>query len=117
MSYVKLCTLPFDDSAYDCVKGEIIDEIKNIGFKCVKDGNKDYHVDNKKCWYFYDENPMTNMYSMTYDKSHNKYIVTQMGKADVDINAKDLSKCGRDKNNVFAADSIINRKIYSFAMS
>lgn len=36
----------FKDSAYDCESGEIMDEIRNIGFNVTE------QVDNVKCWYF-----------------------------------------------------------------
>ena len=95
----------FKDEAYDCQTGDIKNEIKNIGF-----GNVEEIEDNKKCWYFINESPMTKMYSMIYVKGENRYIIKEMPQPTVDIECFDLSQQGKPQNNIFAADSVLNRK-------
>ena len=121
----------FGDNAYDCETGEIIDEIKNAGFKVNDDV-----VDNMKVWYFTDTTQeqmpkLTKKTTIAYDdEDMDEYEIpcgyeesytdkVNVGKIAYknnevgfksDLSAYNLENQMENSNDEAAANSIINNK-------
>lgn len=105
----------FTDDAYTCENGEIIDGIKNCGFRL-----SDFIVDNIKTWYFTDKYTQNNrLYQIELDGSKNIYSLNEMDKIAVGKEAKLWGtsnlvpydfETNTNGNTESAANSVINVK-------
>ena len=117
----------FGDDAYDCETGEILDEIKNLGFETKTD------IDNVKTWYFTDTTNESNIYQLkarivetedgeqpngyekdddadtTVNVGYNAYINHEVG-FNSEMSAFNLETQEGNSNDEAAANSIINTK-------
>lgn len=117
----------FTDDAYDCNTGEVLDEIKKIGFTL-----SDYVMDNMKCWYFTDKyNESNAIYRLnrvrtldglfeeeTYENAHSykendilhHVYVGHDNFFDSDLRPFNLETQERNSSDEAAANSVINTK-------
>lgn len=99
----------FNDIAYDCQTGKIIDDILEEGFSL------DTKTDNKKCHYFYDkerENPSNALIlrKLELDSTKISYTDSKMNYVIGDTYGVDVTNRGNDENTIHAEPSIINVK-------
>lgn len=97
----------FTDDAYDCKDGELIDDIGRQGF------NLTTHIDNKKCYYFYD----LDEYDVSDKMGLRRLIPKGTTFQDVDMGlvngspwGEDVTNTNKGKNTIQSEYSIINVK-------